>query len=102
MWVRPASLFFVLLALKPGQVQDHPRDHPAGVQKAGEFDTLQFVRIDLKKDDQSNACIGAQAGDDGGEGEGAAKIELCEQHGGGAVGDEPEEGRQEGLQDTPA
>ncbi len=95
-----ARSFHSKTGLKPGQVQDYAGDHRAGVQKAGEFDALQLVRIDLEKDDQPDARVGAQAGDDGGEGEGFAEIELSQQHGGGAVGDEPEKGRQKGLEDA--
>ena len=87
-------------ALKPGQMQQHAGDDCAGVQKAGEFDTFLFVRVDFEKDNEPHTRIGAQAGNDRGKGERAAKVELCQQHGGCAVGNKSQESCQERLQDA--
>ena len=81
-------------------MQQHAGDDCAGVQKAGEFDTFLFVRVDFEKDNEPHTRIGAQAGNDRGKGERAAKVELCQQHGGCAVGNKSQESCQERLQDA--
>ena len=95
MRVCSASLFVYksmrrFFALKPGRCSSTPAMTAQAYRRPVNL-THPFVRVDFEKDNEPHTRIGAQAGNDRGKGERAAKVELCQQHGGCAVGNKSQE-----------